>query len=175
MMSDRVSSTRVPRSVILTRACMIHNKRKHKRRPGRGRGRQPAFSRELLARAAEMVARGELMPLKNDAAFKMFLSAPTAESNACLRSMLSALTGRTVTTAKVTNAELLPEYAKGKKPRLDVNCEFNDGQKADIELQRRPPVSCPRDYPALAPFMRGGFSSVGPFRQGQRAACFPRT
>ena len=118
---------------------MQHNKRKTKQkgRFGRGRGRQPVFSPELLARAAEMVARGELMPLKNDAAFKMFLSAPTAESNACLRSILSALTGREVTTAKVTNAELLPEYAKGKKPRLDVNCEFSDGQKADIELQLR--------------------------------------
>ena len=114
---------------------MQHNKRKHK--PHSGRGSKPAFSRELLARAAEMVARGELIPLKNDAAFKMFLSGPTPESNACLRSMLSALTGRVVTSAKVTNAELLPEYATGKKPRLDVNCEFDDGQKADIELQLR--------------------------------------
>ena len=64
---------------------MQHNKRKHKHGSGRGRGSKPAFSRELLARAAEMVARGELMPLKNDAAFKMFLSSPTPESNACLR------------------------------------------------------------------------------------------
>ena len=74
---------------------MQHNKRKHK--PHSGRGSKPAFSRELLARAAEMVSRGELIPLKNDAAFKMFLSAPTPESNACLRSMLSALTVREVT------------------------------------------------------------------------------
>ncbi len=104
---------------------MQHNKRKHKSHSGRSRGRQPAFSRELLARAAEMVSRGELIPLKNDAAFKMFLSGPTPESNACLRSMLSALTGREVTSAKVTNAELLPEYANGKKPRLPWR-EAND-------------------------------------------------
>ncbi len=59
---------------------MQHNKRKTKQkgRSGWSKGRQPAFSPELLARAAEMVARGELIPLKNDVAFKMFLSAPTA-------------------------------------------------------------------------------------------------
>ncbi len=82
-----------------------------------------------------MVARGQLLPLKDDVTFKMFLSSPTPESNACLRSILSALTGREVTAAKVTNSELLPEFVKGKMPRLDVNCKFNDGEMADIELQ----------------------------------------
>ena len=65
----------------------------------------------------------------------MFLSDPAPESNACLRSLLSAMIGREVTTARVKSPELLPELPKGKIPRLDVNCEFNDGQKADIELQ----------------------------------------
>ena len=65
----------------------------------------------------------------------MFLSDPAPESNACLRSLLSAMIGREVTTARVKSPELLPELPKGKIPRLDVNCEFNDGQKADIELR----------------------------------------
>ena len=110
-------------------------KAKRKRKSNQKKARKPAFSRALLAQAAEMVARGERLPLKDDVSFKLFLSSPTPESNACLRYFLSAVTGREVAKAKVTNSELLPEYRKGKMPRMDVNCEFNDGQKADIELQ----------------------------------------
>ena len=85
--------------------------------------------------AARMAAQRMPLPLKDDATFKMFLSDPSPESNACLRSILSAMTGREVTSARVRNSELVPEMPKGKMSRLDVNCEFNDGQKADIELQ----------------------------------------
>ncbi len=108
---------------------------KRKRKPLRRKGPHPAFSRELLALAATMVAQKKLIPLKDDVSFKLFLSAPTPESNACLRYFLTAMTGREVVKAKVMNSEVLPEYRKGKIPRMDVNCEFNDGQKADIELQ----------------------------------------
>ena len=100
-----------------------------------GRGSKPVLSKELMELASAMAASGKLIPLKNDVTFKMFLSDTTPESNACLRYLLSALTGREVTKANVTNSEVLPEYAKGKMPRMDVNCEFNDGQEADIELQ----------------------------------------
>ena len=109
---------------------MAKNKRKH-----RSKGRRPAYSKEILGLAALMVAQKKLIPLKDDVSFKMFLSSPTAESNACLRSMLSAMIGREVTRARVTNSEIVPEFVKGKMPRMDVNCTFNDGQKADIELQ----------------------------------------
>ncbi len=113
----------------------MHNNRKNKRRSQRGNGGKPAFPRELMDLAARMVAQRMPLPLKDDATFKMFLSGPSPESNACLRSILSAMTGREVTTARVKNSELVPEMPKGKLSRLDVNCEFNDGQKADIELQ----------------------------------------
>ena len=113
----------------------MHNKRKNKTRSLRVKGGQPAFPRELTDLAARMAARRMPLPLKDDATFKMFLSGPSPESNACLRSILSAMTGREVTTARVKNSELVPETPKGKMSRLDVNCEFNDGQKADIELQ----------------------------------------
>lgn len=109
--------------------------KKNRHRPLRRKGRAPSFSKEILGWVAVLAASGKLIPLKGDASFKMFLSGPSPESNACLRYLLSALTCRDVAKAKVTNAELLPEYAKGKMPRMDVNCEFNDGQKADIELQ----------------------------------------
>jgi predicted transposase/invertase (TIGR01784 family) len=113
----------------------MHNKRKNRTRSLRVKGGQPAFPRELTDLAARMAARRMPLPLKDDATFKMFLSGPSPESNACLRSILSAMTGRKVTTARVKNSELVPETPKGKMSRLDVNCEFNDGQKADIELQ----------------------------------------
>ncbi|MBP5156730.1 MAG: Rpn family recombination-promoting nuclease/putative transposase, partial [Treponema sp.] len=110
-------------------------KAKRKRKSNLKKARKPVFPKALLAKAAEMVARGERLPLKDDVALKMFLSGPEPESQACLRYFLSAVTGREVTAARVTNSELAPEFAKGKMPRLDINCEFNDGQKADIELQ----------------------------------------
>ena len=113
----------------------MHNKRKNKAHFQRGNGGKPAFPRELMDLAARMAAQMMPLPLKDDATFKMFLSDPAPESNACLRSILSAMTGRDVTTAKVRNSELVPEMPKGKISRLDVNCEFNDGQKADIELR----------------------------------------
>ena len=113
----------------------MHNNHKDKRRSNRGRGGRPAFPEELMDLAARMAARRMPLPLKDDATFKMFLAGPSPESNACLRSILSAMTGRKVTSARVRNSELVPEMAKGKRSRLDVNCEFNDGQKADIELQ----------------------------------------
>ena len=113
----------------------MHNKRKNKTHFQRGKSDKPAFPRELMDLAARMAAQRMPLPLKDDATFKMFLSDPAPESNACLRSILSAMTGREVTTARVKNSELVPEMPKGKTSRLDVNCEFNDGQKADIELQ----------------------------------------
>ena len=113
----------------------MQRKHKSKTRSLRGKGGKPAYPKELLDLAARMAAQRMPLPLKDDATFKMFLSDPAPESNACLRSMLSAMTGREVTTAKVKSPELVPELPKGKIPRLDVNCEFNDGQKADIELQ----------------------------------------
>ena len=113
----------------------MHNKRKNRTRSLRVKGGTPAFPRELTDLAARMAARRMPLPLKDDATFKMFLSGPSPESNACLRSILSAMTGREVTTARVKNSELVPEMPKGKMSRLDVNCEFNDGQKADVELQ----------------------------------------
>ena len=113
----------------------MHRKHKSKTRSLRVKGGRPVYPKELLDLAARMAAQKMPLPLKDDATFKMFLSDPAPESNACLRSLLSAMTGRVVTTAKVKSPELVPELPKGKMPRLDVNCEFNDGQKADIELQ----------------------------------------
>ena len=103
---------------------------KRKRKSNQKKARKPAFSRALLAQAAEMVAQKRLIPLKDDVSFKLFLSAPTPESNACLRYFLSAMTGREVVVAKVTNSEVLPEYRKGKMPRLPCR-EANEFPQAE--------------------------------------------
>ena len=93
------------------------------------------FGPKVLARAAQMVAQGRRLSLKSDATFKIFLSDNTKESRACLRMFLSAAIGRKVRRARVTNPDLLPDIVGKKKPRLDVNCELDGGQLADIELQ----------------------------------------
>lgn len=98
-------------------------------------GMELKFSDELTKLAARMVAEGQLLPLKGDIPFKLFLSRKTKASNACLRYMLSALTKREVREAWVTNPDLTPEFLGGKSLRMDVNCIFNDGEQADIELQ----------------------------------------
>lgn len=38
------------------------------------------------------------------------------------------MTGTTVETATVKNPELLPDLIGAKKPRMDINCTFNDGK-----------------------------------------------
>ena len=93
------------------------------------------FGKDIAAQARLMVTSGRRMNLKSDAAFKLFFSSDTPEAKACLRYFLSAATGRTVTEADVTNTELLPVYIGMQRPRLDVNCVFDSGQRADIELQ----------------------------------------
>ena len=101
---------------------MAKNKRKH-----RSNGRRPAYSKEILGLAALMVAQKKLLPLKDDVSFKMFLSSPTAESNACLRFMLSAMTGREVIRARVMNSELVPDGVDEGLKKAANWCKFISG------------------------------------------------
>ncbi len=109
--------------------------KKNIKQPFPSEGEERLFGRDVLALAARMVAQGRRLSLKNDVAFKLFLASDTKESRACLRHFLSAVIGRTVRRARVKNPDLLPDIVGKKKPRLDINCEFDDGQRADIELQ----------------------------------------
>ena len=98
-------------------------------------GEAKLFGREVLALAARMVAQGRRISLKGDAPFKMFLAGENRDSRACLRHFLSAVIGREVRRVKVRNPDLLPDVVGKKQPRLDINCEFDGGRRADIELQ----------------------------------------
>lgn len=93
------------------------------------------FSPEIMEQARQKVREHARIQVRSDTGFKLQLSNNTKASNHCLRKLLSALTGKTVTKVQVLNAEITPEYFTAKRPRLDVYCTFNDGQKADIELQ----------------------------------------
>ena len=93
------------------------------------------FSKDILDEVALLKAQNRHIPIKCDVGFKLFLARDTKASRACLRNLLGDLIGRTVTEATVTNAELLPDLIGTKKPRMDVNCVFDGGQRADIELQ----------------------------------------
>ncbi len=98
-------------------------------------GEEKVFSKDILDKVALLKAQNRHIPIKCDVGFKLFLARDTKASRACLRNLLGDLIGRTVTEATVTNAELLPDLIGTKKPRMDVNCVFDGGQRADIELQ----------------------------------------
>ena len=98
-------------------------------------GEEKFFTKDILDQAVLMTLQKKKMPLKSDIPFKMFLSANTDASHASLCNLLSAFTGRKVTDAIVTNPEILPVFIGGKMSRMDIKCEFDGGQMADIELQ----------------------------------------
>ena len=93
------------------------------------------FSDEILAAADEAIRMHRRMKLTTDIIFKMFFCGKTPESKECLRRYLSAITNRNITSLTVSNPEILPEMITGKNNRLDINCTFDDGNTADIELQ----------------------------------------
>ena len=93
------------------------------------------FSPEIIKAAKEAVKSGRPIDLTDDITFKLFFAGNTPESEKCLCSFLSAVIGIKVTNAEVINSEILPEMVSDKTSRLDINCVFENGDKADIEMQ----------------------------------------
>ena len=96
---------------------------------------QIIIDEEVKEQAAEAVAQGRTLNLKNDIVFKSFFSKDCPESAYCRKKMLSAVIGRTVSETTVLNPELLPTRTDGKYPRLDIHCKLDDGSEVDVELQ----------------------------------------
>ena len=96
---------------------------------------QILIDEDVKQKAAEAVAQGRTLDLKNDIVFKSFFSKDCVESDFCRRRMLSAVIGRTVTEAHVLNPEILPTRMDGKFPRLDIHCRLDDGSEVDVEIQ----------------------------------------
>jgi predicted transposase/invertase (TIGR01784 family) len=93
------------------------------------------FSPEILKAAEKAVKSGRQIALTDDIVFKMFFAGNTPESKKCLCSFLSAVIGKQVKNVEVTNSEILPDVTDDKSSRLDINCVFDNGDKADIEMQ----------------------------------------
>ena len=93
---------------------------------------EPQYPAELYTKRPNETAI--LSPLY-DWTFKQIFTQETDESNLALKSFLSAVLGRKITTVSVKNNEPLKETKKQKNMTFDVCVEFDDGEISDIELQ----------------------------------------
>jgi predicted transposase/invertase (TIGR01784 family) len=75
-----------------------------------------------------------LLNICSDPVLKAVLTKDTPESRATLRYVLSIYTGKTVDDVQVRENEPAIDSIVEKKIRLDVNCRFNDGELAEVEM-----------------------------------------
>ena len=92
---------------------------------------------ELRRLSMSKKTQGEPLSVLDDIVFKQMLTSGSEDSKEALRHLLSACTRRQVTKVMVLNNELLPAYLGAKSPRLDVRVTFNDGEVADLEMQKK--------------------------------------
>jgi predicted transposase/invertase (TIGR01784 family) len=95
----------------------------------------PFLSPQLRRQTRENIRQGLALDPLSDIVFKTLFAANNADSREACRSLLSACTKRPVVALSVHNNEILPEFLTGKTIRLDANLTFNDGEKADLEMQ----------------------------------------
>ena len=70
-----------------------------------------------------------------DGTFKAIFTQDTDDSRNALRSFLSAMIGRTVTEVTVRENEPAENFEGQKGIRYDINCMFDDGTRAQVEMQ----------------------------------------
>ena len=70
-----------------------------------------------------------------DANFKAIFTQNTKESRNALRSFLSAAIGREVVSVTVIENEKSKDYDEQRGIDYDINCEFSDGNHAQVEMQ----------------------------------------
>jgi predicted transposase/invertase (TIGR01784 family) len=81
-----------------------------------------------------------------DWTFKRLFSEGSPESNEALKSLIEAIIGRQVHQIHLSTNEIAPDMPGRKKPRLDVHCVFNNGERADVEMQCE--IGKPQEYMA---------------------------
>jgi predicted transposase/invertase (TIGR01784 family) len=94
-------------------------------------------ARELKRLVKETAAEGKPLSIMDDPVFKAMLSADTDDSREALRSLLSACIRRPIARVQVTHNDLVIDHLDAKAVRLDVNVTFNDGESANLEMQKR--------------------------------------
>jgi predicted transposase/invertase (TIGR01784 family) len=92
---------------------------------------------EIRNLARENALRGKPLSLLLDIVFKDAFSSDNEDSRRALKSLLSACTRKEIRDAKVLNSELLPLNMAGKTIRMDIHTGFNNGERADLEMQMR--------------------------------------
>ena len=70
-----------------------------------------------------------------DPNFKAIFTQPTEDSRKALKSFLTATIGRKVKVVNVIENEPSKEFANQRGINYDINCTFDDGESAQIELQ----------------------------------------
>ena len=70
-----------------------------------------------------------------DGTFKAIFTQDTDDSRNALRSFLSAMIDRTVTEVTVRENESAENFEGQKGIRYDINCMFDDGTRAQVEMQ----------------------------------------
>jgi predicted transposase/invertase (TIGR01784 family) len=93
--------------------------------------------RELKQLFRESAAEGKPLSVMDDRVFKAMLTADTDDSREALRSLLSACIRREIAYVQVTNNDIVIDHLDAKAVRLDVNVTFNDGESANLEMQKR--------------------------------------
>jgi predicted transposase/invertase (TIGR01784 family) len=93
------------------------------------------LSPETRRQARENIRQGLALDPLSDIVFKTLFAANNPDSREACRSLLSACTRRPVASISVKNNELLPNLLSGKTVRIDAHIDFNDGEKADLEIQ----------------------------------------
>ena len=83
---------------------------------------------EVLIRSANLL---------NDFAFKYVFGEDCKEANDALKSLLTVFLERSVNKVVVKNAEIVKDFSKMKRPRLDLLVEFDDRTMVDLEMQLR--------------------------------------
>jgi hypothetical protein len=73
--------------------------------------------------------------ITRDLVFKIVFSGSSPDSKDALISLISSCIHRQVSGVRILNSESLPEYLGAKTVRFDIFAEFNDGEKADVEMQ----------------------------------------
>ena len=76
-----------------------------------------------------------LISLKNDLIFKEVFASNDELSRGALRGLLSAYIHKEVHSIKVIQNEIRTSFLLQKETRMDINVVFNDGERADIEMQ----------------------------------------
>ena len=82
-----------------------------------------------------------------DFSFKAMFTADTKESNAALKDFISTILNREVEEVQLMPNEPPVQVATESQMSFDVSAKFNDGERADIEVQSR---SEDYDYAARA-------------------------